>query len=112
MKSSAAVVRNRARQRGRSPPSAVSRTRSTYVARRVGAIVGYRCLNNSLLGRVKQRGPAFFTKWLYTATARGVHDHEIAAPVLDNRVFTWINEKTDMRLATGTPTTTPRTSLR
>ncbi|GLY55580.1 hypothetical protein Ccel01_01820 [Cellulosimicrobium cellulans] len=74
--------------------------------------MGYRCLNNSLLGRVKQRGPAFFTKWLYTATARGVHDHEIAAPVLDNRVLTWINEKTDMRLATGTPTTTPRTSLR
>lgn len=68
------------------------------VARRDGSVEGYRYLNNHSLGRIKHLGPAFFTKWLYAATARGVHDHELAAPVLDDRVLTWINEKTDLRL--------------
>ncbi|MFF2832294.1 hypothetical protein ACFVSK_11080 [Cellulosimicrobium cellulans] len=68
------------------------------VARRDGAVEGYRYLNNHSLGRIKHLGPAFFTKWLYAATARGVHDQELAAPVLDDRVLRWINEKTDLRL--------------
>jgi hypothetical protein len=68
------------------------------VARRDGAIEGYRYLNNYSLGRIKHLGPAFFTKWLYAATARGLHDHELAAPVLDDRVLRWINANTDLRL--------------
>ncbi|WP_144723458.1 hypothetical protein [Cellulosimicrobium sp. TH-20] len=68
------------------------------VARRDGAVEGYRYLNRESLGRIKHLGPAFFTKWLYAATARGDRDHEHAAPVLDERVLRWINEKTDLRL--------------
>lgn len=68
------------------------------VARDAGAVEGYRYLNNDALGRVKHLGPAFFTKWLYAATARGVHDHELAAPVLDDRVLKWVNANTELVL--------------
>ncbi|MEG3614647.1 hypothetical protein [Isoptericola haloaureus] len=73
-------------------------TESVAIARRNGPVEGFRYLANDSRGRIKHLGPAFFTKWLYAATARGVHDREGAAPVLDDRVLTWVNSHTDLAL--------------
>jgi hypothetical protein len=61
-------------------------------------VEGFRYLNNYSRGRIKHLGPAFFTKWLYAATARGVHDYHKAAPVLDDRVLRWVNSHTNLTL--------------
>lgn len=73
-------------------------TGAVHIAREDGPVEGFRHLNNYSRGRIKHLGPAFFTKWLYAATARGVHDHHKAAPVLDERVLTWVNSHTGLTL--------------
>jgi hypothetical protein len=65
---------------------------SAEVARRDGAVEGYRFLNNRP-GRITGLGPAFFTKWLYFVTARGQTTMAAAAPVLDALVLTWLGSR-------------------
>jgi hypothetical protein len=49
-------------------------------------------------GRIKYLGGAFFTKWLYFASALDGPDTAAAAPILDKRVAVWLNANTDLRL--------------
>ncbi|HLS49778.1 MAG TPA: hypothetical protein VK024_07260 [Actinomycetaceae bacterium] len=95
-----AVLTGHRSPQGRSiEPNVVERLReSATIAREKGAVEGFRYLNNRNLGRIAYLGPAFFTKWLYAATARGVHDSREAAPVLDARVLGWVNHHTDLHL--------------
>lgn len=46
-------------------------------------------MNND--GRIKYLGSAFFTKWLYFASALSGPDDPVAAPILDKRVVTWLD---------------------
>lgn len=77
---------------GRQPldPTAVDRLRSSAkVARELGAVEGFRYLNNRP-GKLAGLGPAFFTKWLFFVTARGDVESESAAPILDRLVIKWM----------------------
>lgn len=65
---------------------------SVEIARRDGAVEGYRFLNNEA-GKIVGLGPAFFTKWLYFVTARGDATAPAAAPVLDVLVLTWLRAR-------------------
>ncbi|TWE10280.1 hypothetical protein [Rudaeicoccus suwonensis] len=72
---------------------------SVRLARCDGLVEGYRYLNNA--GHLKGLGPAFFTKWLYFATARGHARSQQAAPVLDALVIRWFKREADLRLRYG-----------
>jgi len=72
---------------------------SAEIGRRDGAVEGYRFLNNRA-GKIAGLGPAFFTKWLYFATARGDATGPAAAPVLDVLVMTWLRAR-GVHLRTG-----------
>jgi len=72
---------------------------SVTIARRDGAVEGYRFLNNTD-GKIAGLGPAFFTKWLYFVTARGDASSRVAAPVLDVLVLTWLGAR-GVRLRAG-----------
>ncbi|MBN7314147.1 8-oxoguanine DNA glycosylase OGG fold protein [Mycobacteroides abscessus] len=66
------------------------------VVRNQGPVAGFRYMNNS--GRIKYLGPAFFSKWLYFASAvTGVNGPE-AAPILDKQVIDWVREHTGISL--------------
>lgn len=73
---------------------------SADIARRDGPVEGYRFLNTQP-GRIGGLGPAFFTKWLYFATARGQIGSPTAAPILDALVVTWFREHADSPLRAG-----------
>lgn len=73
---------------------------STTIAREHGPVEGYRCLNNPP-GRITGLGPAFLTKWLFVATAKGDPKSLPAAPVLDGLVLQWLREHTDARRRAG-----------
>lgn len=73
---------------------------SVTVARELGAVEGYRYLNNRG-GKMSGLGPAFFTKWLYFITARGQAGARAAAPVLDALVLEWLRRSADVRLRPG-----------
>lgn len=66
------------------------------VVRREGAVAGFRLLNNE--GRVKHLGPAFFTKWLYFASASDGPDGGRAAPILDKQVVGWLDKHAGIKL--------------
>jgi len=79
-------------------PSVLDRLRSGVdEARENGALAGFYAMNNTP-GRVPYLGPAFFTKWLYFATATAGPDSADAAPVLDKRVRDWIAANTNIGL--------------
>ncbi|MBF9315810.1 hypothetical protein [Mycobacteroides chelonae] len=61
-----------------------------------GPLAGFRLMNNS--GRIKYLGPAFFTKWLYFASAVTDVDSPEAAPILDKQVADWIRKHTGISL--------------
>lgn len=53
-----------------------------------GPVEGFRYMNNE--GRVKHLAGAFFTKWLYFASATTSADDTNAAPILDRQVQVWL----------------------
>lgn len=57
-----------------------------------GAAAGFYYLNNG--GKVKHLGGAYFTKWLAFTSMTGAIDGPEVAPILDDRVITWIRENT------------------
>ncbi|WP_315772341.1 hypothetical protein [Rhodococcoides kroppenstedtii] len=67
--------------------------------RRDGPVEGYRYLAND--GALWGLGPAFFTKWLCFASARGDHESDVAAPILDAIVIRWLHGNTGVRVRTG-----------
>lgn len=66
------------------------------IVRSQGPVGGFRFMNNS--GRIKYLGPAFFTKWLYFASAVADVNSPEAAPILDKQVTDWIHEHTGIFL--------------
>lgn len=56
-----------------------------------GAVEGFRYMNNA--GRIKYLAGAFFTKWLYFASATTSADDSNAAPILDKRVHDWLHRE-------------------
>lgn len=69
---------------------------AVQVVRSDGAVEGFRRMNNA--GHVKYLGPAFFTKWLYFASATSGPDDAQAAPILDKQVKDWLADKAKVRL--------------
>ncbi|GAB2622895.1 hypothetical protein [Pseudactinotalea suaedae] len=63
--------------------------------RRDGPVQAFFLLNNQ--GRIPYLRGAFFTKWLYFASAANSLDGEGVAPILDKRVRDWIRNNTDGR---------------
>jgi hypothetical protein len=66
------------------------------IVRGEGSVAGFRHMNNA--GHIKHLGPAFFTKWLYFASAISGPDDVRAAPILDKRVKDWFAEYADTLL--------------
>lgn len=69
---------------------------AAHVVRERGPVEGFRHMNNS--GRIKYLGSAFFTKWLYFASALSGPDDPKAAPILDKRVRDWLAENARVHL--------------
>jgi hypothetical protein len=89
--------------RGRGAMSAAVRTdvaerlqAAANVVRDEGAVEGFRYMNNA--GHIKYLGPAFFTKWLYFASATSRPDDLNAAPILDKQVKDWLATSAAIRL--------------
>lgn len=73
-------------------PSVTERLRtSVEIVRSNGPGDAYEYLNNSP-GRIKGLGPAFFTKWLYFASAKGPAGDVGVAPILDALISNWFAE--------------------
>jgi hypothetical protein len=60
------------------------------VVRTQGPVEGFRYMNNA--GRIKYLASAFFTKWLYFASALTSADDPNAAPILDDQVRQWLEK--------------------
>lgn len=73
---------------------------SAEISRQDGPVQGYRYLN-ARTTRIAWLGPAFFTKWLYFATARGDSNAPAAAPVLDALVIRWLTREAAVSLRPG-----------
>lgn len=56
-----------------------------------GPVEGFRYMNNA--GRIKYLAGAFFTKWLYFASALTNADDRCAAPILDKQVHDWLERE-------------------
>lgn len=56
-----------------------------------GPVEGFRFMNNA--GRIKHLAGAFFTKWLYFASAIDSADDATAAPILDRQVQLWLKRQ-------------------
>jgi len=69
---------------------------AVQIVRAEGAIEGFRHMNNA--GHIKYLGPAFFTKWLYFASAASGPDDARAAPILDKQVKDWLTNEARVRL--------------
>lgn len=61
------------------------------IVRAQGPVEGFRYLNNE--GRIKHLAGAFFTKWLYFASATTSADDPNAAPILDKQVHDWLERE-------------------
>jgi hypothetical protein len=64
------------------------------VVRAQGPVEGFRYMNNA--GRIKYLASAFFTKWLYFASALTSADDPNAAPILDKQVHDWLKQHASM----------------
>lgn len=56
-----------------------------------GPVEGFSYMNNA--GRIKHLAAAFFTKWLYFASATTSADDPNAAPILDKQVHDWLQRE-------------------
>lgn len=65
-------------------------------ARQHGPLRAFQLMNNS--GGIKHLGAAFFTKWLYFASAIQGPDDPVAAPIIDSKVTGWLNEHAGVTL--------------
>lgn len=61
------------------------------IVRAQGPVEGFRYLNND--GRIKHLAGAFFTKWLYFASATTSADDPNAAPILVKQVHDWLERE-------------------
>nr|WP_311212273.1 MULTISPECIES: hypothetical protein [unclassified Arthrobacter] len=52
-------------------------------------------------GRIKYLGAAFFTKWLYFASAVQASDDATAAPILDKQLADWLFAHASISLQLG-----------
>ncbi|MUL78818.1 hypothetical protein [Mycolicibacterium sp. CBMA 226] len=66
------------------------------VVRAKGAVEGFRFMANA--GRLKYLASAFFTKWLYFASALDSPDDARAAPILDKQVHDWLDDHAGVTL--------------
>lgn len=62
-----------------------------------GPVEGFRYLNNE--GHIKYLAGAFFTKWLYFASAIISADDANAAPILDKQVQDWLRNHAEMSIS-------------
>ena len=69
---------------------------ATEVVRAQGPVEGFRYMNNT--GRIKYLASAFFTKWLYFASALTSPDDPNAAPILDDLVREWLEKHANVIL--------------
>ncbi|QRY62585.1 hypothetical protein JVX90_19860 [Gordonia sp. PDNC005] len=69
---------------------------SALKVRNDGPLEGFRYMNNE--GKIKHLGSAFFTKWLYFASAGENPDAPNASPILDRQVRDWIRNETGLSL--------------
>jgi hypothetical protein len=76
-----------------------SLSEAAKVVRGEGPVAGFRYMNNS--GRIKYLASAFFTKWLYFASALTSPDDPSAAPILDNQVADWLDAHAGLTLDIG-----------
>lgn len=83
---------------------------SVAVVRTSQAVEGFRYLNNKV-GGVRWLGPAFFTKWLYFASARGSLETPDAAPILDALIVRWLRREAGGTSGRAGPATTNAMSL-
>lgn len=67
--------------------------------RQNGAVEGFRFMNND--NRIKHLGAAYFTKWLYFASAVNDADDPDAAPILDAQVAQWLLAEVALQLDTN-----------
>lgn len=79
-------------------PVVIERLEESARRARVDPVEGFRFLS-SRDGKIRGLGPAFFTKWLYFATARGQARHPEAAPILDRLVQRWMREEARIDLS-------------
>lgn len=70
---------------------AVSLRAAVDTVRNQGPVAGFRYMNNA--GRIKHLAGAFFTKWLYFASAITSADDVNAAPILDKQVQVWLKRE-------------------
>lgn len=78
-------------------PEVAEQLRSAVgVVRQQGAAKAYRFMYGP--GRIRYLGGAFFTKWLYFASAVNGADSRDAAPILDKQVVDWLNENAEQQL--------------
>lgn len=64
-----------------------------------GPVEGFRFMNND--NRIKHLGAAYFTKWLYFASAMKNADDADAAPILDAQVAQWLLATVALQLDTN-----------
>ncbi len=97
----AAVLTAHRQPRGSSlDPGVVTKLdESARLAREEGGVSAFRYLSNE--GRIAGLGSAFFTKWLYFASAADGPNSSSAAPVLDRLVLDWLRSAADVRLRPG-----------
>lgn len=97
----AAVLTANRKPRGNSlDPGVVAKLdESARLARKEGGLSAFRFLSNE--GHVGGLGSAFFTKWLYFASATEGPNSSSAAPVLDRLVVKWLGSETDVKLRPG-----------
>jgi hypothetical protein len=69
------------------------------IVRAEGPVEGFRYMSNA--GRIKYLASAFFTKWLYFASALAGADDPSAAPILDKQVHDWLERHADLSLDIG-----------
>lgn len=72
---------------------------AAQIATDSGPVAAYKFLNNE--GHIQFLGPAFFTKWLYFATARTSTNDPEAAPILDAQIISWLNRNAHLTFRTG-----------
>ncbi|MGE2817951.1 hypothetical protein ACQI5H_22820 [Mycobacterium heidelbergense] len=73
--------------------------KAAEVVRAQGPVEGFRYMNNT--GRIKYLASAFFTKWLYFASALTSADDPNAAPILDMQVRNWLEKYAGVSLELG-----------
>lgn len=69
---------------------------SVDTVRTKGPLEAFRVMRNE--GKIKHLGSAYFTKWLYFASALDGPDDSQATPILDQQVATWLKTHAEIHL--------------